>query len=107
MKKKRWMPLWVLPVFIVLAVGTVWLRLAVVRTTYQISEADKATRNLMQERQQIDLRVAGLRSPRRLESLARARYGLSQPTSDQVVHLSVEQKTEKSGERRSPSGSQK
>jgi hypothetical protein len=36
---KRWIPLWVIPVVLVMAIGTVWLRLAIIRTTYAINQA--------------------------------------------------------------------
>jgi cell division protein FtsL len=70
-----------------MAVGTVWLRLTIVRTTYEISQNDRMIRNLQQEREQQELRVTALRSPRRLESLAKVKYGLSQPKAEQVVHM--------------------
>jgi cell division protein FtsL len=79
--------MWVLPILFVMAVGTVWLRLTIVRTTYEISQNDKMIRNLQQEREQQELRVTALRSPRRLENLARVKFGLSQPRADQVIHM--------------------
>jgi hypothetical protein len=38
--------------------------------------ADGGVDDRQQDREQIELRVAGLRSPRRLEILARSRFGL-------------------------------
>lgn len=84
---RRWMPLWAFPVLIVMAIGTVWLRLSNVRTTYTIDQAERTIRNLQQTREQMELKVTGLRSPRRLEILAKTRYGLSQPKAEQVIHL--------------------
>ncbi|MGK5089044.1 cell division protein FtsL [Bdellovibrionota bacterium FG-2] len=80
-------PIWVFPVFALFAVGTVWLRLAIVRTTYAINQADRTERNLQQEREQIHLKVTALRSPRRLENIAKTKFGLSQPSSDQVIYM--------------------
>jgi cell division protein FtsL len=82
-----WMPLWVIPAIIALAIGTVWLRLTVIRTTYEINQTDRQLAVLQQEREQVHLRLANLRSPRRLETLARTKFGLSHPQSDQVVYL--------------------
>lgn len=82
-----WVPLWIVPVLFVMAVGTVWLRLKIVRTTYEISQTDKMIRNLRQDLEQEELRVTGLRSPRRLETIARTKYGLTQPKPEQIVHL--------------------
>lgn len=79
--------MWAVPILIVLAIGTVWLRLLIIRTTYSISQTDKMIRNLRQERDRIELKLAVLRSPKRLEALARTRFGLSQPKAEQVVRL--------------------
>ena len=82
-----WIPLWVLPVLAAMAFGTVWLRLTIVRTTYAISQADHRIQSLEVSREQRELVVTALRSPRRLESIARIRYQLSQPHADQVIHM--------------------
>jgi cell division protein FtsL len=84
---RRWLPIWVVPALIVLAIGTVWLRLAIVRTTYAINQAERTERELRQAREDLELKVTALRSPRRLESLAKARFGLGVPRSDQVIHM--------------------
>lgn len=81
------MPLWTVPLLIVMAIGTVWLRLSIVGTTYSIDQADRSIRELQQQKEQMDLKVTALRSPRRLEILAKTRFGLAQASSDQIVHL--------------------
>lgn len=85
--RSRWMPIWVVPALILLAIGTVWLRLAIVRTTYAINQAERTDRELRQEREDLELKVTALRSPRRLESIAKSKFGLGTPRSDQVIHL--------------------
>lgn len=87
---RRWVPMWVVPLVIVLAIGTVWLRLSIVGTTYTISQADRKIRELQHGKQQMELKVTALRSPRRLEILAKTRFGLSQPKSEQIIHLKHE-----------------
>ena len=84
---KRWLPLWIIPVIVLMAIGTVWLRLTIVRTTYDINQTEKQISNARQEREHIALRLAGLRSPKRLEALAHAKFGLTRPRSEQVVHF--------------------
>jgi cell division protein FtsL len=84
---RHWIPIWVIPVVILFAIGTVWLRLSIVGTTYSIDQVEKTIRNLQQEREQLKLVVTGLRSPRRLEALAVSKFGLTQPKAEQVVHL--------------------
>jgi cell division protein FtsL len=85
--RKRWMPFWVVPTLVVMAVGTVWVRLWIVRTTYSIDETDRMHRSLQQERERAELKLASLRSPRRLELLARTKFQLVPPRHDQVIHL--------------------
>jgi cell division protein FtsL len=81
------MPIWVVPALVFIAIGTVWLRLAIVRTTYAIDQAEHSDRMLRQEREDLELKVTALRSPRRLEGIAKAKFGLGTPRSDQVIHL--------------------
>ena len=84
---KKWTPLWAIPLLILLAIGTVWLRLSIVRTTYSIDQADRQIREIHQSHEQTELRVTGLRSPRRLELLAKTKFGLAQPKAEQIIHL--------------------
>lgn len=85
--KRRWFPIWIFPVLILMAIGTIWLRLFIVGTSYTINQVDNRIKNLQQDREQLELKVASLRSPRRLEVLARAKFGLAPPKSEQMVHL--------------------
>jgi cell division protein FtsL len=91
---RKWIPLWAVPVLIVFATGTVWVRLAMIRTTYAISQTDREMNRVRQDRELLQLKTSALRSPRRLEVLARTRFGLSQPRTDQVIHF---KKTETMG----------
>ena len=83
----RWIPIWVLPLLVVFAIGSVWLRLSIVRTTYEIDEVGKMIRNTQLDREKLELKVAKLRSPRHLEALARKKFGLVPPNSEQVIRL--------------------
>jgi cell division protein FtsL len=84
---KKILPTWVIPVLVVMAVLTVWVRLSIIKTTYAIGEAGHEIRALEQAKEQMDLRLTGLRSPRRLEGIARVKFGLTQPRADQVIHI--------------------
>ncbi len=84
---KKWIPLWVVPTLIVFAIGTVWLRLTIVRTTYDIHELNRMIEKTRQDRELFQLKVSAMRSPQKLESLARTKFGLSQPRVDQVVRF--------------------
>jgi cell division protein FtsL len=84
---RKWMPFWVVPALVALAIGTVWLRLSIVRTTYAINQSERKVRELRQAREDMELKVTALRSPRRLETIAKAKFGLGTPRADQVIHL--------------------
>jgi hypothetical protein len=86
-KKAGWIPLWAVPVLVFMAIGTVWLRLTIVRMTYSVAQTEKMIRNLQHSRETAEVKLASMKSPRRLEALARSRFGLSQPHYDQVVHV--------------------
>lgn len=83
----KWLPRWIFPVVLVLAAVTVWVRLAVVRSSYDIHQNGLELRALKQKKEQLLLREATLRSPRRLESLARGSFQLSPPRVDQIVRM--------------------
>lgn len=84
---RRWIPLWTVPLIVVMAAGTIWLRLTIVSMTYEVDQSQKMIRNALQDVERLELDVARLRSPRRLEALARMRFGLVPPRAEQVIHL--------------------
>ena len=83
----KWIPLWAIPVLIIFAIGTVWLRLSIVRTTYAINQTSKLTEKARQDREHTQLKLTAMRSPGRLEGLARTKFGWVQPRADQVIYL--------------------
>lgn len=83
----RWLPLWVVPLLILYAVFTVWMRLSIVRTSYRIDESERMIRSLSQAKEKLELKLASKRSPSRLELLARTRFKLAPPRADQVRSL--------------------
>ena len=54
----------------------VWVRLQTVHTGYQLSTARHLAHRLEQEQRELELEIATLTSPRRLEQLARERLGM-------------------------------
>ncbi len=84
---RRFFPLWTIPVLIAFAFATVWLRLTVVQTTYELNQANKTLHNLKLENEKLELRVAQLRSPRRLEAIAKQKFKLAPPTPEKLVQL--------------------
>jgi len=84
----RFIPYWVFPVLFLFALGTVGLRLSIVNTTYEIDQASKMIKNANLDAQKIDFEVTQLKTPRHLEALAKKKFGLHPPSTDQIVQLS-------------------
>ncbi len=82
-------------VTVLLAVATVWLRLDIVKTSYEIGQADKQIHALKQEREKLELRTVELKSPRKLEPIAKQKFKLAPPSVDQIVYMNAAPKTEK------------
>lgn len=89
----RWIPFWVFPVLAFFAVGTVWLRLNTVRCTYEAQVVQNEIRNAQRELETAKLQAARLRSPQRMELLARSRLKLSPPRPDQRVDMRTDFRT--------------
>lgn len=85
--RARWFPKWVFVVLLVLSIATVALRLKIVNTVYEINQTEKIIANSKHEKERASIKVAGLRSPRRLEILSKTQFKLSQPDAKQVVYL--------------------
>lgn len=84
---KRFIPIWTIPLVVVFAIATVWLRLSIVKTTYSINQTEKMISNAKHDREKSSLKMAGLKSPRRLEAISKARFKLQPPQAEQVVYL--------------------
>jgi len=87
MKSINWFPLWAIPLLVMLSILTVWTRLETVELTYSINQLGATERALQQERARAEVRLASVRSPRRLEPIARDRMGLRPPTTEQIIYI--------------------
>lgn len=70
-----------------MALLLVWQRLRVVQLGYVLSSATKLERRLEQKNRELQLELATLTAPERLESMARERLGLKEPHAKQLVVL--------------------
>jgi cell division protein FtsL len=70
-----------------IALLLVWVRLQTVRTGYELSAARRLEHRLQQEQRELELEIATLTSPRRLERVARERLGMGPPTAGQIVSV--------------------
>lgn len=89
---KKWFPNWIWPTLMVLSAGTVWLRLWVVQTSYEVDFINKVQRNTRLQIEKLELEIARLTSPRHLEKLAENKFDLKSPQADQVVYLEDQRK---------------
>lgn len=65
----------------------VWLRLQVTHVGYDLSVARQLQLKLEQERRELEVELATLRDPARLDDVARRRLGLTDAKKGQVVIL--------------------
>jgi cell division protein FtsL len=62
----------------------VWSRVTVIDLNLKISEADNAIRESKQEASRLRLEVASLKTPERIEKIARDELGMTLPTDVQI-----------------------
>jgi cell division protein FtsL len=65
----------------------VWSRLQVINLEYSISSLEGRLRNLQQESRGLQVEVASLRSPQRIEQVAQRKLGLHLPRPEQVITI--------------------
>jgi cell division protein FtsL len=70
---------------IALCLAHVWLRLQVDRLGYDLSAARRMQLRLEHERRELEVELATLRDPGRIEDVARRRLGMVDPAKGQVV----------------------
>lgn len=63
----------------------VWSRARVIELNLQITEANRLIRDQQQDNGRLRLEVASLKSPARIEGLARGELGMALPTDQQLV----------------------
>jgi len=71
--------------FTVVSVFHVWSRFKLVDLNLQLSEASRQLKQTEQEQKRLKLEVASLRTPSRIEAIAKNELGMALPTEQQVV----------------------
>jgi cell division protein FtsL len=72
---------------VVLCVAQVWLRLQVMHVGYELSAAREMQLRLVHEQHELEVELATLRDPHRIDELARRRLGMTDARPGQVVVL--------------------
>jgi cell division protein FtsL len=64
-----------------------WVRLSVIQAGYDMSALRQERARLTDERRKLEIELAGLSAPGRIEAVASARLGLKVPAPEQVMRL--------------------
>jgi cell division protein FtsL len=67
------------------ALGNVWLTGKNYRSGYAVSAALEEKRNLLKERDLLRTEILTLRSPARIEAIAKAELGMIEPRTDRII----------------------
>ncbi|WP_041971592.1 cell division protein FtsL [Geobacter sp. OR-1] len=88
-KREEYLPalLVILALLTTVSIFHVWSRVKVVDLSLQLGESRKQLKEMQQEQSKLKLEVASLKTPARIESVARSELGLSLPTNQQVVQV--------------------
>lgn len=84
---KRWKLAALVTGVMTLALSSVWLRLQVVRTSYEINQQDKLIKNLLLEKETLEAELARLKSPERLERLAKSEFQMEQASVNRILSV--------------------
>lgn len=70
---------------VLLALAYVWIRIQVIQLGYEVSKIRRETTELKEQKNMIGAEVEKLKSPTRIELVARDNFGMRLPLSDEVV----------------------
>jgi len=63
----------------------VWSRAEVIDSNLQISAANSLLQDMQQENKRLKVEIASLRTPARIEALAKGDLGMAMPTDQQII----------------------
>ena len=73
--------------FTVVSVFHVWSRFKLVDLNLQISDISRQLNEAGQEQKRLKLEAASLKSPSRIEAIAKNELGMALPTEQQIIHV--------------------
>ncbi|MBW2598668.1 MAG: cell division protein FtsL [Deltaproteobacteria bacterium] len=74
-------------IFMAITLVYVWFRIGITKIDYRIAEEMHCRDSLLEENRKLKVEIATLKSPRRIESIARTKLGMRYPERDQVIFL--------------------
>jgi len=69
----------------IVSIFHVWSRFRLVELNLQVGEANRQLKNLEQEQKRLMLEVASLKTPARIEAIAKNNLGMTVPTDAQII----------------------
>ena len=69
------------------SIGYLALRFEIVRLGYEVAEARKVQRRLVESRRELEVEAASLRQPRRIEAISRDALDMEIPGPDRIVPM--------------------
>ena len=79
--------IWLLVLVVTMALLFVWVRMEVIQLGYEVSRLRKETRDLTEQRNLLEAKVASLKSPDRLMRIASQRFGMRLPQGGEIVFV--------------------
>jgi cell division protein FtsL len=73
--------------FMATALLYVWFRIGITNIDYRIAEEMHRRDTLLEENRKLKIEIATLKSPSRIEAIARDKLGMRYPERDQVIFL--------------------
>ncbi len=74
-------------VIMVLSLLYVWPHIRMTELEYQIAEEMSVRQRLLEEREKLNVEYATLKSPQRIETIARTQMQMTYPERDQVMYI--------------------
>jgi len=72
---------------IALALIFVWTRVRVIQLGYEVSQINRQITDLLSQKNQLDAEVAKLKSPERLEAVAKEHFHMRLPAADEIIFV--------------------
>ena len=72
---------------LVMSLIYVWTRISVVQKGYEVSRLHKEVMALSQKKNKLEAEIAKLKSPARLENIARQKFGMRLPLGDEIIFV--------------------
>ncbi|CAH2032243.1 cell division protein FtsL [Trichlorobacter ammonificans] len=69
----------------IVSIFHVWSRFRLIELNLQVSEASRKLKSLEQEQKQLQLEVASLKTPARIETIAKRDLGMAVPREEQII----------------------